>query len=328
MDSSFTASAIERSHRLHRFALDNAMNFTRSIARLGFLLSFSLYVLSVSVCLAEAPNLPPGTKVLRDLSYVTNGHEKQKLDLYLPTVLKGPLLVCIHGGAWRAGSKNNTDGIPLLALGYAVAQIEYRFSQDAIFPAQIEDCKSAIRWLRAHAAEYGYDPKHIGAWGGSAGGHLVALLATTGTNHEFDVGGNLDQSSAIQCGVDIFGPTDFPNWKAPSKNPMIQRSGPESCLTQLLGGEMDKDKMDLAKRASPITWVSKDTAPLFIMHGTTDQLVGLEQSQTFHDKLKALGVEVTLDIVEGAGHGGGEFFSGDRPKKLLDFLNGHLLPVK
>jgi acetyl esterase/lipase len=216
----------------------------------------------------------------------------------------------------------------MLALGYAVANIEYRFSQDAVFPAQIEDCKSAIRWLRAHAADYGYDPAHIGAWGASAGGHLVALLATTGTMREFDVGEHLDQSSAIQCGVDVFGPTDFPNWKAPSTNPMIQRSGPNSCLTQLLGGEMDRGKMDLARRASPITWVSKYTAPLFIMHGTKDPLVGLEQSQSFHDKLKASGVEVTLDIVEGAGHGGGEFFAGDRPKRLLNFLNGHLLPAK
>jgi acetyl esterase/lipase len=276
---------------------------------------------------AADPKLPGDAKVLKDLPYVTNGHAKQKLDLYLPASPKGPLLVCIHGGAWRSGSKNNAEGIPLLAYGYAVANVEYRFSQDAIFPAQIEDCKAAIRWLRAHASEYGYDPKHVGAWGASAGGHLIALLATTGNSHEFDVGENLDQSSAIQCGVDLFGPTNFPDWKPPSANPLIQRSGPDSCLVQLLGGLIE-EKMDLARKASPVTWVSKDSAPLFILHGTKDPLVGLEQSQELADKLKAAGAEVILDVVQGGGHGGPPFFADDRPKRLLEFLNRHLADSK
>jgi dipeptidyl aminopeptidase/acylaminoacyl peptidase len=94
---------------------------------------------------------------------------------------------------------------------------------------------------------------------------------------------------------------------------------------KLLGGTAE-EKPELAKRASPVTWVTKDCAPLFIMHGTIDQLVGLEQSQKLEAKLKSAGVEVTLDVVEGAGHGGGQYFTGDRPQRLLDFLNGHLLP--
>src|SRR5205823_8759979 len=109
-------------------------------------------------------------------------------------------------------------------------------SQHAIFPAQIEDCKAAIRWLRAHAREYGYDPQHIGAWGGSAGGHLVAMLAATGGVKDFDVGENLDQSSAIQCGVDLFGPANLVDWKPASANPIIQRTGPDSVLVKLLAG--------------------------------------------------------------------------------------------
>lgn len=274
---------------------------------------------------AEEPKLPPGAKVLRDLPYVTNGHEMQKLDLYLPAVPKGPLLVVIHGGGWMQGSKNKAEGLPMLAGGYAVANLDYRLSQHAIFPAQIEDCKTAIRWLRAHAAEYGYDPNCIGAWGGSAGGHLVAMLAATGTVKDFDVGENLDQSSSIQCGVDVFGPADLVDWTPPSKNPIIQTTGPESVIVKLLGGTA-AEKGELAKRASPVTWVTKDCAPLFIMHGTIDQLVGLEQSQKLEAKLKAAGAEVTLDVVEGAGHGGGQYFSGDRPQRLLDFLNRHLMP--
>jgi acetyl esterase/lipase len=299
---------------------------SRPFLRLSHLcLLLATAVLLPAWCRADEPKLPAGARALRDLPYVTNCHEMQKLDLYLPAVPKGPLLVMIHGGGWIGGSKDKPEGLPMLAQGYAVANLNYRLSQHAIFPAQIEDCKAAIRWLRAHAAEYGYDPKRIGAWGASAGGHLVAMLAATGTVKDFDVGENLDQSSAIQCGVDVFGPADLVNWKAPSANPAIQPTGPESLLVKLLGGTAE-EKPELAKRASPVTWVTKDCAPLFIMHGTIDQLVGLDQSQKLEAKLKSAGVEVTLDVVEGAGHGGGQYFSGDRPQRLLGFLNGHLMP--
>jgi acetyl esterase/lipase len=291
-----------------------------------FLLSLTAatFLVTGPAC-AEPPTLPPGAKALRDLAYVTNGHERQKLDLYLPATPKGPLLVVIHGGGWMQGSKDKAEGLPMLKQGYAVANLNYRLSQHAIFPAQIEDCKAAIRWLRAHAVEYGYSPKHVGAWGGSAGGHLTALLAATGHVKDFDVGENLDQSSAIQCGVDVFGPADLVDWTPPSKNPIIQTTGPESVIVKLLGGTA-AEKPELAKRASPVTWVTKDCAPLFIMHGTVDPLVGLEQSQKLEAKLKTAGVEVTLDVVEGAGHGGPQYFTGDRPQRLLDFLNGHLMP--
>jgi acetyl esterase/lipase len=297
----------------------------RSLLRLAALCLMLVTHASPVQLLAEEPKLPPGARALRDLPYVTNGHERQKLDLYLPATPKGPLLVVIHGGGWTQGSKDKPEGLPMLLQGYAVANINYRLSQHAIFPAQIEDCKSAIRWLRAHAAEYGYDPQRIGAWGGSAGGHLVALLAATSHVKDFDVGENLDQPSAIQCGVDVFGPADLVDWTPPSTLPMIQTTGPESVLVKLLGGTA-KEKPDLAKRASPVTWVTKDCAPLYILHGTVDQLVGLDQSQKLEAKMKAAGVEVTLDVVEGAGHGGPKFGEGGRLLKLLDFLNGHLMP--
>lgn len=273
---------------------------------------------------AESP-LPEGAKALRDQSYVTNGQARQKLDLYLPAAPKGPVLVWIHGGGWCSQTKSQVEGLAMLGQGYTVASLEYRFSQDAPFPAQIEDCKAAIRWLRAHAKQYGYDPGRIGAWGASAGGHLTALLATTGTIREFDVGDNLDQSSAIQCGVDFFGPTDFPDWKAPSETPLIQRTGAESVIVKLLGGPID-EKIDVARRASPVTWASKLSAPLYILHGTKDPLVGLEQSQHLADKLKASGVEVTLDVIEGGAHGGPQFWADNRPQRLVEFFNRHLLP--
>src|SRR5437868_4772034 len=159
------------------------------------------------------PQVPAGTKAHRDLEYVANGHERNKLDLFVPESADGPLplIIWVHGGGWQAGSK---DGCPPLRgghtqRGYAVASINYRLSGHAPFPAQIEDCKAAIRWLRAHAKEYNLDPKRFGVWGSSAGGHLVALLGTSGDVKEFDVGANLDQSSRVQAVCDYFGPTDF-----------------------------------------------------------------------------------------------------------------------
>jgi len=278
---------------------------------------------ALSMASAAEPQVPPGVKSLRDLPYVTDGHQRQKLDLYIPEKPQGPLMVYIHGGGWLGGDKSQVEGLPLVKHGYCVASLNYRYSNQAIFPAQIEDCKAAIRWLRAHAGEYGYDPHRIAAWGGSAGGHLTALLATTGNVRDFDVGENLDQSSAIQCGIDLFGPTDLPGYVPPSELPLIQRTGKDSALVQLLGGPVD-EKLELARKASPITWVSKESAPLFILHGTADQLIGVEQSKRLVDKYKAAGVEVTLEVVQGAGHGGPEFMGDDRPKRLVEFLERHL----
>lgn len=159
--------------------------------------------------------------------------------------------------------------------------------------------------------------------GASAGGHLTALLATTGGIREFDVGGHLDQSSAIACGIDMFGATDLPGLQPSGADPLIQRSGAQSVFARLLGGPID-EKMDLARRASPVTWITKESAPLYILHGAKDPAIPLEQSQRLADKLKAAGVEVTLDVVEDGGHGGKEFWTADRSKRLAEFLNRHL----
>ncbi|MEI9898674.1 MAG: alpha/beta hydrolase [Chthoniobacter sp.] len=272
---------------------------------------------------AERPKeLPGDAKVLLDLPYVENGHAQQKLDLYLPAQPKGPLLVWIHGGGWRAGSKAQPPGLAMVKNGIAVASIEYRFSQHAVFPAQIEDCKAAIRWLRAHAKEYGYREDLFAAWGASAGGHLVALLDVTGQVRDFDVGANLDRSSAIQCGVDWFGPADFPAYDPNLPTPMVQRENPDSVIAQLFGGPVSQ-KLELAQRASPVTWVTKDAAPLLIMQGTKDPLVPFDQSQRLADKLKAAGADVTLDLIEGAGHGGPQFTTPEKLKLIFEFLAKH-----
>ena len=121
---------------------------------------------------ASAQSLPEGARALRNLAYVANGHERHKLDLYLPANTNSPvpLIIWVHGGAWSAGSKERPPGLRFLSRGYAVASINYRLSQHAVFPAQIEDCKAAVRWLRTHASEYGLDPGRFGA--------MAALPAT------------------------------------------------------------------------------------------------------------------------------------------------------
>ena len=158
----------------------------------------------------EPPEPPEGITAHRDLAYVTDGHERQKLDLYIPTEGENlPLIIWIHGGAWLGGSKERYAPMEYLKSGYAGASINYRLSQHAIFPAQIEDVKAAVRWIRANAETYRLDPNRFAAWGSSAGGHLVAMLGTTGDVKEFEVGENLGVSSRVQAVVNYFGPTDF-----------------------------------------------------------------------------------------------------------------------
>src|SRR5436305_12322843 len=188
--------------------------------------------------------LPSGIKLVRDVAYVEGGGPRQTLDLYLDQNATGPLplVVWVHGGGWQAGSKEGAGParLVLLGKGYHVASINYRLSQQAPFPAQIEDCKAAVRWLRAHAGEYHFDPDHFGVWGASAGGHLVALLGTSGGVKELEGNlGNAGVSSRVQAVCDWFGPADFLAYG--------DRAGaePNSPLVKLFGGPMS-DHKDLA----------------------------------------------------------------------------------
>lgn len=277
------------------------------------LLLLALLAASVTVSAQEpaarrpgaAPVLPPGSKSHYDLAYVANGHERQKLDLFLPANRKEalPLIIWIHGGAWKAGSKERCPAVRLLDDGYAVASINYRLSQHAIFPAQIEDCKAAVRWLRAHAMDYRLDPNHYAAWGSSAGGHLAAMVGTTGDAQGFDVGANLDQPSRVQAVVDYFGPTDFLQMDAhrlPNGQVHDSADSPES---ELIGGPIQENK-DKTAKANPITYVTPGDPPFLICHGDQDPLVPHHQSELLEAALKKAGVPVNLYTVKRAGHGG------------------------
>lgn len=275
----------------------------------------------------KPPPLPPGIKALRDQPYVENGVPAQTLDLYYPEKSDKPvpLVIWIHGGAWRSGSKRRCAALQLLSNGFAVASIEYRFSQQAPFPAQIEDCKAAVRWLRAHAKDYNLDPAHFGAWGSEAGGHLVALLGTAGGVKELEGAlGNPDQSSRVQAVCDWFGPADlFRMAEQSGSESMMDHNAPYSSESQLIGGPIAQNK-EKADRASPITYVSKDAPPFMIMHGDKDPLAPVKQSETLHDALKKAGVDSTLVILPGMGQGLKVSEDPENKAKVWAFFEKHL----
>jgi acetyl esterase/lipase len=281
-------------------------------------------VLALATAAGAQPRLPEGTKAQRDLAY--GPHERNKLDLYVPPGDGAkPLVIWVHGGGWAAGSKGpNNPALPLLARGYAVAAINYRLSQHAPFPAQIEDCKAAVRYLRAHAGEYGLDPDHFGAWGASAGGHLVALLGTSGGVQELEGdGSNSGVSSRVQAVVDWFGPVDLTKMaEQAGPNSQLDHNAPNSPESKLLGGPV-QEKKELAAKANPVTYASKDDPPFLIIHGDKDPLVPHRQSEMLADALKSAGVDVTLVIVPGAGHGQG-IGTPQNLAKIQAFLDKHL----
>jgi acetyl esterase/lipase len=265
-----------------------------------------------------------GVRMLKDLAYVPEGHARQKLDLYLPAAEPNaplPLIVWVHGGAWQAGSKEGCPAVGFVEKGYAVASINYRLSRHAIFPAQIQDCQAAIRWLRAHAGEYRIDPNRFGVWGGSAGGHLVALLGTAGNVEAFDVGSHAGVSSRVQAVCDFFGPTDFA--KMSSFWTTMDHDAPDSPESRLIGGPV-QERPELVRRANPITYVTKDDPPFLIVHGDKDPLVPHHQSQMLYEALQKAGVDATLYIVRGGGHGG--FKDPQVDLLVANFFAKHLKP--
>lgn len=261
--------------------------------------------------------LPAGVKVLRDVEYVPGGGKARSLDLYLPeSAWPLPVVVWIHGGAWREGSKDHCPGIPLSGHGFAVVSLNYRLSQEAPFPAQLDDCRAALRFLRANAKQYNLDAGHIGVWGGSAGGHLVALLGTTGGRTPSADG----LSDKVQCVVDWYGPTDLtPDGPGKGQNIPV--------ITQLLGGPL-QEKLELATQASPLKQVTKDTAPFLIVQGDADHTVNPEHSRRLFAALQKAGVEASLQILPGAGHGGPQFTSAENLKLIEDFFRKHLVSAK
>ncbi|MEE9365685.1 MAG: alpha/beta hydrolase fold domain-containing protein, partial [Dehalococcoidales bacterium] len=280
---------------------------------------------------SRGAQLPAGAKIERDIVYARVGDRKLLLDLCLPAKGTAPLpvIVWVPGGGWRNGSKNSgSRARPMLERGYAVVDVGYRLSGEAIFPAQVEDCKAAVRWVRANAAKYGFDPDRIGAWGSSAGGHLVAFLGTAGDVKEFDTAANAEYSSRVQAVCDWFGPTDFLQMDKNSlKGSRLIHDAPNSPESLLVGGPIQEEPYrSLARKANPITYVTKDDPPFLIMHGDKDMSVPLHQSDLLYDALKRAGVDAKLHVVKGGGHGlrGGEESSEKLFEIVANFFDKHL----
>ena len=270
----------------------------------------------------------PNVEATPDVPYAGTENPRQRLDLYLPKERKGdgplPVVVFVHGGAWRAGDKRG--GVRMVAPHvdtgrFAGASVGYRLSGEAIWPAQIYDCKAAIRWLKANAAKYHLDPDRIAVWGSSAGGHLVAMLGTTADVPELEgrLGAHTDRTSRVACVVDWFGPSDLPRMNEPPGK--MDHVGPNAPESHLIGCAV-KDHPAKARAASPITYVSKGDAPHLIMHGDKDRTVPHDQSVRLAAALEQAGVPCTFVTIRGAGHG---FGGPDVHDRVRLFLEKHLL---
>jgi acetyl esterase/lipase len=272
--------------------------------------------------------VPEDVQLVSDVVFGKGGDRELKMHILKPKKAGQepmPVVVFIFGGAWRTGNKD--AGIkPLSVLaqkGYLCASIEYRFSQEALFPAQLEDCKCAIRFLRSKAGEYHINPDKIGVWGMSSGAYLAALLGTTGDVKDFEgKGGSAEFSSRVNAVVDWFGPTDFTKMDAAgSKMKHDPADSPES---RLIGGAIQENK-DKCAKASPLTYVTSDDPPFLIMHGDRDPVVPISQSELLVAALNKAKVKCVFKPVAGGSHG---FVGPQHEKIVLEFLDEQLRGIK
>jgi acetyl esterase/lipase len=279
--------------------------------------------------LAEPTEPFPGILLETDVQYATGSEVALHMDIARPKpapsaepAVKLPAVVFIHGGGWRGGDKSSfrTAIISYARLGYVAASVQYRLAPAHKWPAQIEDCKAAVRYLRARARELNIDPERIGAAGGSAGGHLALLLATTDGDKELEGhGGHAEFSSRIGAAASIAGPTDF----AQTFPPVV-----EVMLKDLIGVPRDAGPAAYQK-ASPLHHISRGDAPILAIHGTDDELVPYAQSIALVEVCEKAGVEAKLIPIDQGRHG-----SGGNPQdwhaanlKMLEFFNRHLRPA-
>jgi acetyl esterase/lipase len=302
------------------------MTSIRAEKLLAAILSLGLgLVAHAQAPIPQAPTPQAPTPDHPDVAYATVGDRALHLDLYLPeSEESSPLVIWLHGGAWRAGSKANPPA-QFVAAGFALASLEFRPSTEAPFPAMIHDIKAGIRYLRANAERFGYDPARIAIAGVSSGGHLAALVGVTNGHEELEgtIGDHNGTSSAVRAILSYFGASNLTT--------ILQQSTPaglrirEPALESLLGGTPDAVP-ELARLASPVLHVDANDPPLLLLHGDQDTQMPINQSHELHHAYKQLGLDVGFDVVHGAGHGGAAFFNGEHWERAATFLRRVLSP--
>lgn len=259
-------------------------------------MTFGLSLLGVAAAELAIPD-----EVVFERGIEFSNPDGQHLQLNLARPRNGigpfPAIVCIHGGGFRAGTREGYDKlcVTLAQQGYVAVTVTYRLSPAYQFPAAVQDCKGAVRWLRANAAKYQVDPQRIGAMGGSAGGHLALFLGVTRGVKAFEGEGNLDQPSNVNCVVSFYGPSDFTQSYGKSVDA-------HEVLPLFFGGNLEQKRREHIA-GSPLNWVTPQAAPTLCIHGTEDKYVAHEQSVWMVDRLKASAVEAELVTLPGAGHG-------------------------
>jgi acetyl esterase/lipase len=312
--------------------IDNAMAKLPSLPSLFFLLAFGPPCLAQPKPAPREQPTPPGFTS----SVVEIGHGGGRVlhaKIAAPTKTPDapmPAVVIIHGGGWAAGSYLSIP-YPFVPKRYFIASIEYRLSHEAPWPAQIEDCKLGVRWLRANAAKYHVDPNRIACLGGSAGGHLVACMGTIDSPDLEGDGGYPGVSSKVQAVVDMSGPTDFTqgNFGLGGANIDAKSLARDVGLETAFLGGTQAQKPEVWKQASPITWVRAGDPPFFILQSETDTIVSPRQATTFADALKKAGVPVQLVMIKNAppkGHSraGGVPDEATQNDEIHQFLDRYL----
>lgn len=318
------------------------------------LLALALAACCCAACPAfAAPSVPadsqplsvavtrPQIKLISDVVFEqvpTRGYENRamKMDLLVPQVKEPmPAIVFVTGGGFINANKDSyiQERLRLAEEGYVTASIEYRVAPTATFPEPLQDVKAAVRYLRAHAEQFRIDPDRIGIFGGSAGGYLAAMAGTTSGTRRFDAGDHLDQSSAVQAVVDLYGVSDLTSIGAdyaPEVQALHRTSGATEALwlkgSPVFDGRAGgvQDYPEEAEAANPLHYISEATPPFLLMHGDRDTVVSPSQTEILHQALRAKGVDSTRYVVQGAAHGGVYWVQPEILEIIVDFFNAHL----
>lgn len=252
------------------------------------------------------------------LEYASPDSGSLQIDIHLPAGGADslyPVILWIHGGGWKQGSRENMNLVAWLNdHGYAIASIDYRLTDIAPFPAQLDDCRAALKWVREKGSQYGLDPSRVIVSGLSAGAHLATLLAVSTPK----------ETKPVQGVIHFYGPSDFIQMSRYAREPTDPLNLPDSNVFMLLGGPL-MDRLELAKEASPVTYLDAEDPPCLIFVGDKDSLMTQRQCARLHEAALTAGIASELHVIPGAGHGGKPFSDSTRQKLILNFLKTTLL---